>query len=148
MHSILRTAVGMLGWWLCHNIFLRFFLLELFLLKWSAQPSLRTILVFIFLYSITSNSNRSRVMLVLQYVHSVFCVYICNTRLILFYRLRCICMVFVFAAGAIIWQNRQFLSSYTSSVLPLSESETWRWDIAVLLSVTGVLWLVTSSHLH
>jgi len=31
-------------------------------------------------------------------------------------------MVFVFAAGAIIWQNRQFISNYTSSVLPLSES--------------------------
>jgi len=70
-------------------------------------------------------------------------------RLVLCCRFRCICMVFVFAAGAIIWQNRQFLSTYTGSVLPLSQSGAWHYDFTVLLSVTGVFWLcVTSSHMH
>lgn len=65
--------------------------------------------------------NNRRVVL-LEYVSCV--LFMCNVGLVLFYRFRCICMVFVFAAGAIIWQNHQFLSTYTSSVLPLRETGT------------------------
>jgi len=50
------------------------------------------------------------------------------------FRLRCICMAIVVAVGAVVWQNRQFLSTYTGFVLhsPAAESETWQYDAAVL----------------
>lgn len=51
------------------------------------------------------------------------------------FRFRCICMAFVIAAGAIIWQNRQFLSTYTGFVLqpPAAEATTWCFIVSVLL---------------
>jgi len=42
-------------------------------------------------------------------------------------------MAIVLAAGAIIWQNRQFLSTYTGFALHSPAADTWQCDVAVLL---------------